>query len=182
MALTQKQELFVNHYLAGESATEACRLAGYTDNYDSLRVIASQNLTNVHIRQRIASKLKESGMAAQEVLSKMGAIARGDAADFVKFDADGRPQIDLEQAKNRGSLHLIKRISIAKNGKISLELYSKYDALVSLMRHYSLFHDSMEITSYREEISILIASGLVTVEDLRNEYPEIATEILDAIR
>ena len=182
MALTQKQQLFIDHYLAGESAVRAAELAGYTGEYASLRVSGSRLLTSANIKQAIAERLRDSAMPAQEVLARLSQIARGSMDDFVKFDANGNPTVDLQQAKERGALPLVKRISVTKAGKVSLELYSAFDALTQLARHYSLFHDELIVTSYHEEISILIASGLITTEDLRNEYPEIATEILDAIR
>lgn len=54
MPLTQKQRKFVEAY-AG-NATEAARLAGYTGTPDSLRVMASRLLANVHISEALATR------------------------------------------------------------------------------------------------------------------------------
>lgn len=65
-ALTEKQRRFVEAFMgqAAGNATEAARLAGYDGDDDSLRAIASQNLTKLNIREAIESRIDSDPLVA----------------------------------------------------------------------------------------------------------------------
>lgn len=80
MALKGKQIAFVNAYLgeANFNATEAARIAGYSGNDNTLAQVGFENLRKPNIAELIAIRLKESAMSAEEVLKRIGGIARND--------------------------------------------------------------------------------------------------------
>jgi phage terminase small subunit len=85
-ALTDKERLFVEHYLACWNATEAARRAGYSQR--SARSIGSENLTKPNIRTRIEERLSEAAMGANEVLARLAEHARGSMGDFLRIDEE----------------------------------------------------------------------------------------------
>ena len=78
--LTDKQQLFVEHYLACWNATKAARLAGYSDA--TAGVIGSENLKKPNIQAYITERLASAAMGANEVLARLTVHARADIADL----------------------------------------------------------------------------------------------------
>lgn len=138
---TPKQVLFVEAYLgeARFNATAAARLAGYSGSANTLAVTGHDLLRNPKITEAIRTRLAEAAMSADEVLMRLASIARGSMEDFL--DVDGR--IDLALARKNGKLHLIKSRSITKEGE-RIELYSAYDAQVTLGKYHGLLVDRTE--------------------------------------
>ena len=78
--LTSRQAAFCRHYFAGKSATEAARLAGYSEAYANRQ--ARQLLDNPLVKQKLAELQEQADseaiMSAREVLERYTAIARGE--------------------------------------------------------------------------------------------------------
>jgi len=152
--LTDKQKAFVENYLETLNATEAARRAKYKGSYDTLRAIASQNLTKPAIREVIDRRLREMTMSANEVLFNLSLMAKGvDATEFIELvemfevDEDGKSmltgmslKVDLEKIRRLGIGHLIKKISQTSNG-IMIEWWSREKALELLGKYHKLFTD-----------------------------------------
>lgn len=77
--LTEKQELFVQHYLNDPNATNAARLAGYSDPAYGRQLITLPNVAVAidKVRQRRAARLK---LTADEILENLAGIARGEVS------------------------------------------------------------------------------------------------------
>ena len=58
-SLTDKQRAWLERYLACLNATEAARGVYDTEDYATLRLLGSQNLSQPHIRAEIDRRLKE---------------------------------------------------------------------------------------------------------------------------
>jgi phage terminase small subunit len=141
MALSKKQQVFIDEYLQCWNATEAARRAGYSER--SARSIGAENLTKPDIAEAISQRLRESAMSADEVLMRLAAQARGDIANFITMTPEGF-KIDLKKAVDDGLSHLVKRVGYNKHGKPEIELYDAQAALVHLGRHHKLFTDRVE--------------------------------------
>lgn len=169
MALSSKQQAFVEHYLTCWNAAEAARRAGYSAQ--TARSIGAENLTKPDIQAAIQERLTELEMGADEVLVGLTEHARGSAADFLTIErvkrrrlvpapapTDDDPdavryeegpdeyevleeRIDLEKAQRRGKLHLIRKLSQTKYG-ISVELYDAQAAKALIGKHHGLFNDT----------------------------------------
>lgn len=144
MALEPKQQAFVEEYLKCRNAAEAARRAGYSEK--TARVIGAQNLSKLNIQEEIARRTKEVAMEADEVLSRLADIARGSIEDFISLTYEPYPAavLDLGKARERGVLHLIKKLKYDKDGNPEIELHDPQSALVNLGKHHKLFTDKVE--------------------------------------
>lgn len=141
--LTDKQALFVSHYLACWNATEAAARAGYGGTRGVLAVTGHENLRKPKIRAEIEARLAEAAMSANEVLARLSSIARADMRDFLRTDDDGTPS-GFNLGPDR-PLHLVKKVSITDKG-ISFELHDAASALVKLGEHHRLFVQRQELS------------------------------------
>lgn len=158
MALSPKQQAFIEHYLACWNASEAARRAGYSEK--TAKEQAARLLTNVHIQAAIQARLIELKMSADEVLTRLTEHARASLADFIDVSEPGADpsgaedmieakaivggwRLNLLKAEQRGKLHLIKKIKSGQWGP-EIEIYDAQAALNLLGRHHKLFTDQIE--------------------------------------
>jgi len=85
--LTLKQQRFVDYYLQTGNATKSAKLAGYNTNYQTLRQIGSDNLTNPYIQKAIQAKLIKDKINPTYVLSGISTIADTSKRDNDKLRA-----------------------------------------------------------------------------------------------
>lgn len=172
-ALKPQLRRFVLEYLKDFRGRDAAIRAGYSEK--TAHVQASQHLRKLKIQEAIACGVDLAAMPKTEVLSRMSAIARGSMQDLLRiervthhprfsvkaptaedpnavewlYDPIGEERLqvslDLEQARDRGVLHLVKKFKDGQNG-IEVELYSAADALIQLGKYYKLFVDRTELT------------------------------------
>lgn len=153
MALSNKRLAFVNEYLRDFNATQAAIRAGYSPK--SAYSIGQENLKIPEISAYISARVEEKAMSADEALTRLADIARGDMGDFLDIGSMGFI-IDLNGAQEKGLTKLIKKVrmrtvtTLAKDGTetethdTEIELYSALDALVQIGRHHALFTDKHE--------------------------------------
>lgn len=145
MALTGKQQTFIAEYLRTWNASEAARLAGYSEA--SARVIGHENLTKPDIKAEIQRRVSDRAMSADEVLVRLAEQARGSMDDFVSFrDGVKLPLLDLEKAHKAGKFALVKKLKYTDQGGVEFELYDAQAALVQLGKAHKLFTDRQEVT------------------------------------
>jgi hypothetical protein len=85
--LTDKQRLFIDHYFAcGFNATEAARRAGYSQK--TAYAIGHENLRKPEIKAEISRRFTEQAMTPEETIGRIGEVARGDMADFLRVDEE----------------------------------------------------------------------------------------------
>jgi len=172
--LTGKQKSFVYFYLgdANFNATEAAKLAGYKGSYGTLRVVGHENLTKPNIREAIAEHMQQFAMPANEVLARLSDQARGSIEDLI--DVDGYfIRDDLKKAKERGKLHLIKKITFNDFGGVkAFELHDPQAALVHLGKHHKLFDRAGEETPNVKDLAIK------AFQELLAEYKDLPREIV----
>lgn len=154
MALTPKQQKFINEYFAcGMNATEAAKRAGYSEH--TAYAIGWENLRKPEIKEVIEQRFKDMLPSSDEVLARLADHARGDIGELWD-EATG--QIDWEKARENGKTALIKRIkhktiiTTDKDGEGTtitedeLELHDPQKALQLIGKHHKLFVDRTEIT------------------------------------
>ncbi len=133
--LTHKQRLFVNFYCQHWNGAKAARQAGYSGNDNTLTVVASQNLMKHNVIKAIDRHFTSRTMDSDEVLFRLGDIARGNLLEFVKQNGNKIIVKDLDEIKDIG--HLIKKLKQTKDG-IEIELYSSLTALNLLAKYHNL--------------------------------------------
>lgn len=146
--MTLKQRRFVDLYLgeARGNGAKAAVMAGYSEH--TARQIARENLTKPDIRAEIDLRLAESAMEAAEVLARLTEIARGTMEDFIRFDLN-YPVLDLNQARERGKLGLIKSAKPTRYG-LEIEIHDAQAALRDLAKCHGLFLDRSEVNESGE--------------------------------
>lgn len=148
--LTDKQELFVTHYLASLNATDAARKSGYEGNDVTLASVGYENLRKPHIAEKVQEGLRERAMPPEEVITRLSQQARGEHARFWEFDDYGRQlHLNVKALTDAGLGHLIKKFKCHElTGTITeVEFYDAQAALEKLGKHYKLFTDKTDITS-----------------------------------
>lgn len=138
MALTDKQQVFVEEYLATWNASEAARRAGYSDG--SARVAGHRLLTNDNVAEEIKNRIAEKVMTADEVLVRI--TEQGRAAYSEYFMPNGT--VNLAQLIADGKAHLIKSIKKTKYGT-NVEFYDAHAARELLGKHHKLFADKLDV-------------------------------------
>ena len=87
--MSEKQKAFCDHYITTLNATEAAKMAGYSEK--SARAMGSENLTKPYIKEYIElrlAELEESRVAdATEVLQYLTRVMRGEEKDQFDMDA-----------------------------------------------------------------------------------------------
>jgi phage terminase small subunit len=153
--LTNKQRVFVEHYLTCWNATEAARQAGYAGSDDTLAAVGYENLRKPQIAAVIEARLAEKTMSADEVLVRLTEQARADIRDVFTIRETSRQGRDEESTVERhaeldlvalfesGKSHLVKSITYTKFGP-KVELYDAQAALVHIGKHHGLFVDRTE--------------------------------------
>lgn len=134
MALSKKHQEFVNQYfLCGMNATEAYLKVYPKSSYDAARAHATRLVANGNIEEEISRRLKERQLGPDEVLARLGDIARGSVADFVSI----KNAQDLEK---HPKAHIVKKFERtitrtaygAEIETFKFELYNARDTLVDL--------------------------------------------------
>lgn len=143
MALTDKQQAFVAHYLTCWNATQAALLAGYSER--SAGAIGHENLKKPEIAEEIKKRVAALTLTANETLVRMSEQARGIPDDCFQV-IGGLIGVDFERLKERGLLHLIKKITYDKDGRPQVEFYDAQASLFKLAQHHGLLVDRTEVS------------------------------------
>lgn len=139
---TNKRQAFREAYLKYWNATKAAQEAGYAHP----RQAGSRLLSNVDIQAAIKARIAEKAMGADEVLLRLAEQARASMEDFIIVDeVTGQIKVNLQKARNRGKLHLVKKISLTAEEGLRIELYDAQDALKLIGQHHKLFTQRHEI-------------------------------------
>jgi len=160
MALTKKQQAFVNAYVKHWNASRAAREAGYSKAYAHTNT--GKLLKNTNISEAIEEKVTEMTMSADQALVELAEVAKPPVSHFDFFVTEKatvindegeaeviRTEIDADMVREYG--HLIKSISFTSAGP-KIEFYSRMDALQLIGKHHGLFTDKHDITSGGKEI------------------------------
>lgn len=157
MALNTRQQLFVEHYLKLNNATQAAIAAGYSQR--TAGQIGHELLKKPEIASRVsaraASALEAAKMEADEVLALLTGIARADVKPFLSSVGVTLPE--------EAPTHLIRRLKVRsrivkdENGEptteteTEIELHDPLSALNMLGKNLRLFDRAAEV-DWREEL------------------------------
>lgn len=179
--LRPRQQIFVLEYVKDFNATRAAIAAGYSPK--TARFIASNLLTKVNVKEAVKLLLQEKVMTADEVLTRLADMARGDIAELMELSTMGFT-FDLMIKNENGEMvpnpktKLIKRIKqkvttfIGKKSdtedreiiETELELHDSQAALVNIGKHLGLFKDqsmnlNVDLSTLSDEQLDKLASG-----------------------
>jgi phage terminase small subunit len=136
MALSNKQQVFIENYLTCWNATEAARRAGYA--YPNVE--GPKNLVNPSISVYIANRIASLKMSADETILRLANMARSNIADFAHIQSDS----DLAELGDKAQVikKFKRKVTYDKNEnryeEIELELYPADVNLERLAKHHKL--------------------------------------------
>lgn len=158
MALTDKQERFVQEYLVDLNATQAAIRAGYSEH--TARSQGQRLLTKVDIQAAIQARqaeLREKTEITQErVLDELSAIAFAVGTDYSIINEDGEveytPTAELTERQR-------KAVAIAQTGRngTEIKMHDKVRALELLGKHLGIFTERVE---HEGEIKVTLDRSL----------------------
>ena len=151
-----KRKAWLEEYFKCWNATEAARRVGYKWPEKN----GPRN--KLKLQAEIDARLDEMAMSANEVLARLGDIARADLGDFL---TDGG-LLDLSKIKEDGKTHLIKKYKITQNAlgqlKYEIELHDAQSAL----QHLDRYHGGAESGPIENKLVIEVVGGY------RNQDPD----------
>lgn len=173
--LTPKMQMFVDYYVITLNGTRSAQLAGYGGDDSSLAATASYLLRNLKIKGEIDSRLREYTMSANEILTRITDIARGDIGDCL----NSMGGIDITEAQRRGKSHLIKRIKTKvttitdeRNNRdteiveTEIELYDAQAALTVLAKYNGLLVERVKVETWEDRAIRDISAGNLDFDTL----------------
>jgi len=140
---TDLQKKWLLEYLDnGFNATQAAKDAGYKCGTEqAYRQQGSQNKHHPAMK-KLRQAFMRRHMSADEALARLAEIAKVDMQDFISIDEHGEPIFDLQKARGRGVMHLIKSINLERKQnpetgevttKVNIQLYNKRKALTDVL-------------------------------------------------
>ena len=174
--LTTKQEAWCLEYIKnGYNATQAAKDAGYKGSYATLKVVGSENLAKPNLKKRISQHFEDQAMGANEVLERLGAMARSfDMTKYIELKEQNKittkvvngkqkhykeftgyvVSFDLEKLQEDGFSHLVKKIKQTNQGSIEIEWHDQKHALELIGKHHKLFTEKIELEGSLDLIGI----------------------------
>jgi len=137
-ALTYKRQQFVLEYIKDFNGARAAIASGYSKRTASQ--IANSLLKSPAIKEALKAVIAEKHMSAEEVLSRLAEMARGDMGDFVKVNNGEVIVEDWDGIVKSGKSRIVKKLTNTKEG-VSIELYDAKDALDKIGKYHALFTD-----------------------------------------
>jgi phage terminase small subunit len=154
--LTDKEAMFIDQYFINKlNGTEAAWLTYDCKSRAVASVIASELLAKPKIRTRVDARLDQYHMAADELLARIAADARGTMEYFID---PGSGVIDLKKAAEANALGLLKRYKTKfitttrttgrgesavteeiETAEVEVELYDAQAARRDIGKHLGLF-------------------------------------------
>lgn len=157
--LSDKEEVFLEHYIRSWNGADAARKAGYPP--ESARQIACELLTKPYILKAKAERLKALTMETDEWFARVTEQARGDLGELL----DNNGSIDLKGARDRGQLRLVAEYQVEVRTekdrddnpvpvvKTKLKLYSAQKALDMLGQRLAIPEAKRQLTEAQLELA-----------------------------
>lgn len=136
LELTDRQKVFVDHYIVTWNAQDAALRAGYSPSYVK---DAYELLKDPRIQQIIADRMFGLQGQAEEVVARLWLIARANIAMF--FNEEGKLLWDVVHRNG----FLIQSIKMGKYGW-EIKLHSAQQALNQLCKHYGLVSEHLHVS------------------------------------
>lgn len=191
MALTAKQQRFVDEYLVDLNATQAAIRAGYSKK--TARSISNENLTKPDIQEAISKGMRErSGrveITQDMVLKELAKIGFSDIRKVVRW---GETQVRMVDADDDGAEDMvpyhglalidsteiddsiagaIAEVSQTRDG-LKVKLHDKKGALVDIGRHLGMFSPPGHADLDAELKRIEVENKRLLNEKLRRELED----------
>jgi len=150
VALTPKQQRFVDEYLIDLNATQAAIRAGYsakTANEQAARLLAKASV-QAAIAERQQALREKTEVTQEMVIRELAKIAFGDQRRVMAWGPDGvklRPSTELTPDEAAAVAEVSETVTAA-GGTLKLKTHDKVGALKLLGEHLGMFKQKVELT------------------------------------
>lgn len=147
MALTKKQQLFVEEYLIDLNATQAAIRAGYSP--DTAKDIGCENLAKPNIRacidKAMAARSRRTGINQDRVIRELARIAFVNAADVIN-SKDATLREDASE-DDTAAIQSVKVKTFGEDGvEREIKMADKLKALELLGKHLGMYQNNLNVT------------------------------------
>lgn len=138
------------------NGTDAARQAGYTGAAGTLASRASRLLEDPFVKQLLVAHAEAAEVTEREVMGVLGRHMRSTMADFINFDEEDQPHLDLNRARQAKQLAQLKKFKERRNTVTAgdelvsetvtyeIELYDAQAAAEKLGRVLGMFVERFE--------------------------------------
>lgn len=141
MTSRRQAEWLEEYFACGLNATEAARRVGYVNPGTS-----GSRLLN-KFADEIADRLRTKAMDAEEALERLAAQARGNVADYVTVDEDGKIVAAGDVLEDREKTIAIKKIYYDSRGRLRIELHDTQKALELILKAQGAFEEQLRLST-----------------------------------
>jgi phage terminase small subunit len=155
MALTPKQQRFVEEYLIDLNATQAAIRAGFSEATAAEQGYQLLHKTSVidAIAEAKAARSERTQITADMVVAELARIGFSNMGNYARWNGSGVDLVD-SSTLNDDALRCVSEVSqtvTAEGGTVKFKLHDKKGALDSLGRHLGMFQDNLNL---KGELSI----------------------------
>src|SRR5437764_856995 len=101
--MSLRLRLFIEHYLAGSTAVESARKAGYAHPSAN----AQRLLKRPEVEKAVGERVTKHALSADQVVAMLGRIAMSDIGDMLDLDDHGEVTFNFAKAKENDMLGVI---------------------------------------------------------------------------
>jgi phage terminase small subunit len=151
--LTPRQQSFADHFLVVGNATEAAKLAGYSEK--TAHVQGSRLLRNAqvdaYIRTRSDAISERLEISAERIRAELARIAFSDLTEVATWEKDSLELIksaDLSEDAARSLREVVATTSQTEHGttnRLHVKQHDKMKALELLGKHLGMFREKLDV-------------------------------------
>lgn len=170
MALTPRQQRFVDEYVVDLNATQAAIRAGYsprTANMQGNRLMAKDSI-KARVNERRASIARSLEITQERIAREYARIAFADMRQFARVDGGGIVLTDSDEWSDDDAAAVaeLSETRTENGGSIRFKLHSKVAALDSLAKMLGMFPKETKIEFNDNRVQNLTLAGL-TIEEMK---------------
>jgi PBSX family phage terminase large subunit len=182
----------VNAYFeCNMNATRAYMKLHPKASYDSARTTASDMLTKPNIKGEITRRLNVGAMPGNEVIYRLGAMARAEMFPFIRIGDDGFVYFNFSDPQAEAYMFLIKKLKTKRERRVEgqgedaeewegewveVELHDSQRALELMGKFYKMFGDKEEKPDGNNAVSVLPS---IPAEFLAGVYLDVYRDIIN---
>ena len=122
--MTERQKRFIDHYIQTANASEAARLAGYSER--TARIHAAKLLAKTNIRESIDGRLKEleSERIAEtkELLEHLTSVIRGQVTEEVVTNSGKKFVVEVSEKDKLKAVEMLLKVHGAFKDKVDVKV------------------------------------------------------------
>src|SRR5262245_44453898 len=155
MALSHKQQRFVDEYMIDFNGTQAAIRAGYsarTAGSQAYQLVTDDRI-QAELKARTAKLSEQASITVAEIVERLAAILRATMRDYLRVTAQGELAVDFSRATPQ-QMAAVQHVEIDRAAgedaegprKFRLRLHDKIAAADKLLRYLGAYRERVEVS------------------------------------